>query len=1338
MIEFQKEKHSDKEIFSSLNPLFSAWFKWKFNSFSEPQKYAMLNIHNNKNTLISAPTGSGKTLSAFGAIISELLNLNERKELENRIYCVYISPLKALNNDIEKNLLEPLEEIKEAGKKQGKKIDVRVGVRTGDTTQSERSKMFRKPPHILITTPESIAIVLNSPKFKNYLKKVQWMIVDEIHSLAENKRGVHLSLSMERIQELSPNLTRIGLSATVSPLEEIAKYLVGNENKKERRCKMVDVQFLKKLDLKVVSPIKNFMNTSQEAIHRNLYDKLHNMIQSHKTTLIFTNTRSATERVVHNLKEKYPEFYTSNIGAHHSSLSRDHRLRIENRLKEGQLKVVVSSTSLELGIDIGFIDLVVLLSSPKSVARALQRCLPGNSLILTSSGKYIPIKKIVDQKLDVEVVSYNEKEGFIFNEISEYHKNNEIKLIKFKLRCGEDLTTTPNHPILTNNGWMEAKNITLDDKIGEINSEIKFDHKDFYLYELLPKDKIFIENRENFFKKTIDSFLKKNKLTLKQFAEKYNLEYYKLIDCRRVIGRKKSISLDLFLKACDICKVPEKQYIKHLKFLKTKGNFRKKLPLKITEDLMWLAGVVATDGCIVRTKTKKSFYFCIKIGNTSKKLINKCKQIFKKFGFDCYFSIRDNGLYTLECGSNLFAYLLFSLGLKYKNKTRDIEVGKPIFQMSPELIYAYIEGVFEGDGNFSKQKNGAMLRIFTASKKFAFGLHYLLTRMGYHNNISGSFAEKSKKIKKTDCYLYTLVLTGQNNLKKLFKRFPKYGDKSKKSFKITEKMKFTPFKLKQFDKHIHWEDIVSIDHVKNKEPVYNLTLKKEPNNFIVGNMIVHNCGRAGHKLSDTVKGRLVVMDRDDLVECSVLLKDAIEKKIDRIQIPENPLDVLAQQIFGIAIGGPLHINEIYNLVKSSYCYRDLDRADFNDIISYLSGEFSSLENRHIYAKIWHDEETGMVGKKGKLARVLYMTNIGTIPDEARVAVKIGQHKIGSVDEGFAERLKKGDVFVLGGESYLFKYSRGMTIQVQAVYKKPPTVPSWFSEMLPLSYDLAVSIGKFRSLMDEKFALKKSRKEIIEFILKYLYVDDNAANAIYEYFREQFLYSKIPTKNRIVIEHYSDGSKKYLIFHSLFGRRVNDALSRAYGFALSKFLRKDIEITINDNGFMLACYSKMPTEKLLKAVKSKELRVLLGYAIKDSEIFLRRFRHCATRALMILRSYKGRTKTVGRQQMSARLLYYALLRISNNFPILKETRREILEDSMDIKNAIEVLEGIEKGKIKMEEVTSSSPSPFAFNLFAQGLSDIMKIEERLEFIKRMHERVMDKIGWMKQHEKGKWN
>jgi len=759
MIKVIKDPYKPVHLKSILHPFINKWFFTKFKEFSLPQLYGVMEIHNRKNVLISAPTGATKTLTGFLAVLNELVDSAEKQILEDQVYCVYISPLKALNNDIQKNLKEPLEEIEKIA---GKELGIRVGVRTGDTTPYEKSKMLKKPPHILITTPESLAIMLNSPKFKDHLQKIQWLIIDEIHAMADNKRGVHLNLSVERLQRLSPSMARIGLSATIAPLEEIAKYLVGYQGDEQRDCGIIDVQFIKEMDLKVISPVRSLVETDYMLKHKKMYDLMHKLIQEHKTTVVFTNTRSATERVVHNLKELSPENYNENIAAHHGSLGKENRFKTEQDLREGKLKVVVSSTSLELGIDIGYVDLVICLGSPKSVARFLQRA-----------------------------------------------------------------------------------------------------------------------------------------------------------------------------------------------------------------------------------------------------------------------------------------------------------------------------------------------------------------------------------------------------------------------------------------------------------------------------------GRAGHQLHSKVKARIIVMDRDDLVECSILLKSAMEKKIDRVHVPKNVLDVLSQHIFGIAINEVINIYELFHLIKNCYCYHDLEWEDFFEVIKFLSGEFVSLEERHVYARIWYDQESGNIGKRGRMARIIYMTNIGTIPEQTHITVKIKDQIVGKIDEGFLEKLRPGDVFVLGGNVYLFKFARGMTAQVSSSVNRPPTVPSWFSEMLPLSYDLAMEINRFRRLMDDKFQNKQKKLEILKFINQHLYVDDKAAESIYQYFYEQFHFSHIPSDKKIVLETYTDRGRTYVIFHTLFGRRVNDCLSRGLAYVIGRSQHRDVEVGITDNGFYLAAEKTFNAQRAFELLKTEDFRALLENAIESSEILQRRFRHCAGRSLMILREYMGRKKSAGR-------------------------------------------------------------------------------------------------------------
>lgn len=845
--------HSDEEILASMHPLLREWFLSKFKTFTPPQRYAIVESSRGNNILITSPTGSGKTLAAFMASLSMLVDKAEKNELKDEVYVVYVSPLKALNNDIRRNLEEPLSEIYDLAEKKGIDLqEIRIAVRTGDTDARERQKQMKKPPHILITTPETLAITLCSPKFSKTLRNVRYLIVDEIHAVAENKRGVHLALSMERLQRIQlGKMVRIGLSATIAPIDEVARFLVGRDYGVERDCLVADVSYEKKMDIRVISPINDFFNLTAEEISERLYDTIAELVRNSKTTLIFTNTRSATERVVYHLKKRLNE----PIRAHHSSLSKEVRLEVENELKEGKLKCVVSSTSLELGIDIGYIDLVILLGSPKSINRALQRI-----------------------------------------------------------------------------------------------------------------------------------------------------------------------------------------------------------------------------------------------------------------------------------------------------------------------------------------------------------------------------------------------------------------------------------------------------------------------------------GRSGHRLHEVSVGRIIVLDPDDLVECTVLAKEAMERRLDRIRIPENCLDVLCQHVVGMAIEKKWKIEEALALVRNAYPYRDLSREDFLSVLRYLSGEFSELERKNVYAKIWFDEHEGVFGRRGKMLRPIYYLNVGTIPDEVAINVITKEGKmVGKVEEDFAERLVVGDIFVLAGKTFRFLKSKGMNVIVEEVEGERPTVPSWFSEQLPLSYDLALRIQKFRREMEERL------ENAVEWLMENYNIDKASANAIYRYFMEQKLFSEIPTDKKLVIEKY-EGEKNYYFFHTLVGRKANNAISRVFAYRVGIMKDCNVQIVLNDNGFALI----LPEHKRLSDAEIESLFLMPNFedhlkkSLDRTEMLRRRFRHVAVRSFMILRNYLGREKSVWKQQLNADAILSFLKRYYPDFPVLRETYREIMEDAMDIKNAMDYLSRIGK-EIELKIVRVPYPSPFAFNLFILGEEDVVLMEDRRKVLRELHEKVMAVIG-----------
>src|SRR6266571_2283119 len=357
------------ESLAWAHPLVAEWFITKFGTPTEPQEQGWPHILAGRTTLISAPTGSGKTLAAFLACIDRLVRKALAGELADRVEVLYVSPLKALGNDIQKNLEVPLGEILQMAGERGLLMpQIRTAVRTGDTLMHERRAMLKHPPHILVTTPESLYILLTAESSRKILRDVETVIVDEIHAVADDKRGAHLTLSLERLEALTHRPpVRIGLSATQKPIEEIAHFLTGNGRPDPV---IVNIGHKRQLDLAIEVPASALGAVATNEMWDEIYDRVVELVGQHRSTLLFVNTRRLAERVSHQLAERLGE---ENVAAHHGSLSRKLRLTAEKKLKEGQIKVLVATASLELGIDVGTVDLAIQISSPRAIAVALQR-----------------------------------------------------------------------------------------------------------------------------------------------------------------------------------------------------------------------------------------------------------------------------------------------------------------------------------------------------------------------------------------------------------------------------------------------------------------------------------------------------------------------------------------------------------------------------------------------------------------------------------------------------------------------------------------------------------------------------------------------------------------------------------------------------------------------------------------------------------------------------------------------------------------------------------------------------------------------------------------------------
>lgn len=363
---------------SEFHPLIADWFLSHIGEPTDVQRKAWPAIRSGSDVLIAAPTGSGKTLAAFLSCLDRLFQQALARELEDLTQVLYISPLKALSNDVQKNLQKPLAEIGQAALQEGVLMpDLRVLVRTGDTPVTDRQRMLKRPPHILVTTPESLFILLTAEKSRAMLRTVRAVIVDEIHAVAPTKRGAHLALSLERLEDLTGiKPQRIGLSATQRPIELVARFLVGcrsEEGVEELPCTIIDVGHRRELDLAVEVPKDELSAVATNAIWADVYDRIADLVRRHRSTLVFVNTRRLAERVAHALEERLADLGPDVVAAHHGSLSRAIRLRAEEQLKTGMTRVVIATASLELGIDVGTVDLVCQIGSPRAISTCLQR-----------------------------------------------------------------------------------------------------------------------------------------------------------------------------------------------------------------------------------------------------------------------------------------------------------------------------------------------------------------------------------------------------------------------------------------------------------------------------------------------------------------------------------------------------------------------------------------------------------------------------------------------------------------------------------------------------------------------------------------------------------------------------------------------------------------------------------------------------------------------------------------------------------------------------------------------------------------------------------------------------
>jgi ATP-dependent Lhr-like helicase len=835
------------------------WWLGKFAMMTPPQLMAVPAIAAKKNTLVCAPTGSGKTLCAFISVLSDLFERKTRGETSGGIECVYVSPLRALGSDVARNLLEPLEAIaKIAG------VVVRVGMRTGDSTSAQRRKMSAEPPEILVTTPESLAICLGQQAMRGHLRHVRTIIVDELHALAANKRGVDLAVTLSRLAALVKSAggvepARIGLSATISPLETMAAYLAGPQ----RACAIADASFDRAMELEIAGVFGKTPFSRGTAISKNVYDTLERIIRAHRTTLVFTNTRAATERVVFQMRKRFVgeegegAFSADTIEAHHSSLDREMRLDVEDRLKRGVLRCVVCSTSLELGIDIGSIDRVVLLNSPKGVARGLQRV-----------------------------------------------------------------------------------------------------------------------------------------------------------------------------------------------------------------------------------------------------------------------------------------------------------------------------------------------------------------------------------------------------------------------------------------------------------------------------------GRSGHSHGETSRGTFIPTVPADLVESIVTAEMMRQRRLSAIRVPENCLDVLSQQLIGMAVGGGeegVGEEEAFEILRGTLPYANLSREDFSRCCAYIAGEGNAMLPKVI-------RENGVMRIARKSVGGLYFQNVGTITAEGNVRVKlVDGGVIGTVEEAFAQILKEGDRFILGGKCVRFVGSNAMTAMVIPSDGQQPTVPRWFSGQMGLEPGLAAQMRIFRGKV--RAIASAGEDAIARMLMRQFRVHADVAQIAAKYLHVQHRYAEIPVEGELLVERVPDEDATALVFHTMIGRAANEAIARLVAARMSRRFGGNAAVVVDDYAFGVwvteTSAARRADRTLVRSLLSPDrFEEDLQTAAEASELFKTNFRFTAIRAHAILQNRFGRRRFIGQMQGTATRLYEALRETDPNHLLIQETRRTVMDDILNSQTALAYLKEQMTQPLRMLDLPT--PSPLAFGLFASGKRDSLQLADTSDFLLAMYEKIQKRL------------
>ena len=831
-----------------MNPIEIVKKQSKIKDINPVQKLALENgLLEGANLVVSSPTASGKTIIAEFAIINNWINKKGKS--------IYIVPLRAL-------AYEKYDEFKEKYSELGLKI----GVSTGDL---DSTSDYLENKDLIVLTSEKLDSLLRHQA--SWLSQTSLVIADEAHLLTEPSRGPTLEIVLTLLKEnLTPQI--IALSATISNADEIAEWLNANLIISDYRPVP--------LEKGIFSEGKLILENKTEDTELDLISFIKKVVKRGKQVLIFLSTRKNTESFAEKLSKEFPlveteiarrvlnaletptkqckkeyECLKHSIAFHHAGLLQNQKTLIEKGFREGKIKVICATTTLAMGLNLP--SFLVIVKDTKRYSGGYSRylpnfeiqqmCLSGNSKILLANGEEMEIEKIVKNKLNRKVISFNGK-NYTTNRIINYFKRRASKIVKIKTDIGRELKLTEEHPIFVNNHFKEAKYIKKGDKLAICNFE-NIDGRELpFFFEFLPKD-TYVIGLGHLIKKAKH----KLKITEKQLSNKLGYNYKISYHYKNNI---KAMPLDLAIKLGNILDYDKDKIASIIGYIKSPYGTKIKIPKKISTDFLWFCGLVATDGNLNRPSNN----IRLRIFNKNIKIINKAKKILSDLGIQT--KIYTKSGYYIDVGATMLSKILNKFGIPYNHKTSSVKVPTILYSANKKYIGAYLSGVFDGDGNYYNNR----ILFITSSKKFALGLQDLLLRLGIlsklkidRKTIKTKIRGKEYEFRKPKYYIYF-------HKKNEVNKFLKYAKPVK--YKIKRHVYSDDHNIDKFfnrEENLLYSKVRDVKIVNLNIPVYNLEIEND-SNYFVSSFLVHNCGRAGRPRYDKVGLGILVAKNPGEVE----------------------------------------------------------------------------------------------------------------------------------------------------------------------------------------------------------------------------------------------------------------------------------------------------------------------------------------------------------------------------------------------------------------------------------------------------------------------------------------